>query len=128
MHISLSPAGMPAPIGPYAQCVVTESPKLVFVSGCTSRAPTGEVVSRNDPAGQMMQALQNLTVALGAAGAKLSDVVKITTYVTDAAIYPTIAPIRAQYLTEPFAASTMIEVQALNDPALILEIEAIAAL
>lgn len=85
-------------------------------------------MARNDPAGQMVQALQNLSVALGAAGAKLADVVKITTYVTSAAIYPTIAPIRAQYLSEPFPASTMIEVQALNDPGLILEIEAIAAL
>jgi 2-iminobutanoate/2-iminopropanoate deaminase len=70
----------------------------------------------------------NLKACLEAAGASFSDVVKITNYVVNASHYPVIAPIRAEFLKEPFPASTLVEVKGLLYPGLLIEIEAIAAI
>lgn len=72
--------------------------------------------------------MENLQACLGAAGATLRDVVKITNYVLDAREYPKIAPVRAEFLKEPFPASTMVEIKGLIFPGLLIEIEAIAVI
>jgi 2-iminobutanoate/2-iminopropanoate deaminase len=70
--------------------------------------------------------MENLRMALEAADASFDDVVKITNYVTDVSEYPKIAPVREEYLREPYPASTMVEVKGLMYPELMIEIEAIA--
>lgn len=76
-----------------------------------------------------MQVFENLKVALAAAGATFSDLVKITTYVVD--LKPEdrgiISEIRGRYVDPARKpASTMIGVDALVMPALRIEVEAIA--
>jgi 2-iminobutanoate/2-iminopropanoate deaminase len=127
MKEAINPQGMAAPVGPYAQ--VTVAPpggRLVYCAGAVSLAPDGSVVGEGDIVAQTRQAMENLKVALEAAGASFTDVVKINGYVTDFSQYPKIAPVRAEYLKEPYPASTMIEVPALIFPELMIEIEAIA--
>jgi 2-iminobutanoate/2-iminopropanoate deaminase len=46
--------------------------------------------------------------------------------VTDVTEYPKIAPVRAEYLKEPYPVSTMVEVSGLMVPELLIEIEATA--
>ena len=70
--------------------------------------------------------MENLRLALDAAGATFADVVKITNYVLDADDWQQVLPVRAQYIKEPFPASTFVEVSALMFPELLIEIEAIA--
>ena len=70
--------------------------------------------------------MENLRLALSAADATFADVVKVTNYVTDAGLWPQVLPVRAQYLTEPFPASSFLEVSALMFPELLIEIEAVA--
>jgi enamine deaminase RidA (YjgF/YER057c/UK114 family) len=65
-------------------------------------------------------------MALEAAGATFADVMKITNYVTDVTEYGKIAPVREEYLKEPYPASSMVEVKGLMLPELMIEIEAIA--
>ena len=124
---SINPDGAPAPVGPYVQ--VTVAPpggRLVYCSGAVSLAPDGSVVGEGDILAQTRQTLENLKLALEAAGATFEDVVKINSYVTDFNLFSQIAPIRAEYLKEPFPASTTVEVSALIFPELMIEIEAIA--
>lgn len=124
---SLNPDGMARPVGPYVQ--VTVAPpggKLVFCSGAVAFAPDGSIVGKGDIAVQTRQVMDNLQTALRAAGASFEDVVKITNYVTDATEYPKIAPIREEYLREPYPASTLVEVKSLLYPELMIEIEAVA--
>jgi reactive intermediate/imine deaminase len=118
---------MARPVGPYVQ--VTVAPpggKLVFCSGAVAFAPDGSIVGKGDIAVQTRQVMDNLQTALRAAGASFEDVVKITNYVTDATEYPKIAPIREEYLREPYPASTLVEVKSLLYPELMIEIEAVA--
>ena len=86
----------------------------------------GALVGAGDLAAQTVQAMRNVGLALAAAGATFADVVKITTYVLDATDYAKVAPVRAEYLREPYPASALIEVKGLMYPELLIEIEAIA--
>jgi 2-iminobutanoate/2-iminopropanoate deaminase len=124
---ALNPDGMAAPMGPYVQ--VTVAPpggRLVFCSGAVAFGPDGSVVGQGDIAAQTRQVMENLRVALEAAGATFADVVKITNYVVDVREYPKVAPVREEYLSEPYPASSMVEVRGLMTPDLLIEIEAIA--
>jgi enamine deaminase RidA (YjgF/YER057c/UK114 family) len=124
---SLNPETMAKPLGPYVQ--VTVAPpggRLVFCSGAVSFGPDGSIVGEGDIVGQTRQTMENLRLALEAAGATFADVVKITNYVTDVTENPKIGPVRAEYLREPYPASTMVEVKGLMYPELMIEIEAVA--
>jgi 2-iminobutanoate/2-iminopropanoate deaminase len=124
---SINPEGAPAPVGPYVQ--VTVAPpggKLVFCAGAVALDAEGNVVGEGDIVAQTRQTLENLKLSLEAAGATFDDVVKINSYVTDFGLFPQIAPVRAEYLREPYPASTTVEVPALIYPELMIEIEAVA--
>jgi enamine deaminase RidA (YjgF/YER057c/UK114 family) len=124
---SLDPEGMAPPVGPYAQVTIAPAGgRLVSCSGAVSIGPDGKIVGEGDIVAQTRQTMENLKVALQAAGATFADVVKINGYVTDFSLYPKIAPVRSEYLTEPYPASTMVEVSALIFPELMIEIEAVA--
>jgi enamine deaminase RidA (YjgF/YER057c/UK114 family) len=124
---SLNPDGLPTPFGPFVQLTVAPpGGKLVFCSGAVAFDEHGDVVGEGDIAAQTERVMENLKIALEAAGATFADVVKINNYVVDASEYPKVAPVRERYLSEPYPASTLIEVQSLIYPGLLIEIEAIA--
>jgi 2-iminobutanoate/2-iminopropanoate deaminase len=124
---SINPPGMVKPMGPYVQ--VTWAPpgaRMVFCSGAVAFGPDGSIVGVGDIVAQTRQTMENLKMALEAAGATFADVMKITNYVTNVTEYAKIAPVREEYLKEPYPASTMVEVKGLMFPELMIEIEAIA--
>jgi reactive intermediate/imine deaminase len=124
---SINPEGMSAPVGPYAH-VVTVPPggRLVYCAGAVALGPDGEVVAKGDIVGQTRQVMENLRQALEAAGATFDDVIKVTNYVVDVEEWRKVLPVRAEYLKEPYPASTFVEVSALMFPELLIEIEALA--
>ncbi len=124
---SINPEGMADPVGPYSH-VVTVPPggTLVFCAGAVALDAEGKVVAEGDIVGQTRQVMENLRMALDAAGATFDDVVKVTNYVLDANQWRQVLPVRAEYLKEPYPASTFVEVSALMFPELLIEIEAVA--
>jgi enamine deaminase RidA (YjgF/YER057c/UK114 family) len=67
---------------PYAYAAVAELPsRWVFTAGACPLDEHGDIIAAGDVAGQAEQVMANLRVALAAAGAKLTDVVKTTVYV-----------------------------------------------
>jgi 2-iminobutanoate/2-iminopropanoate deaminase len=124
---SSNPDGMANPVGPYSHVVsVPPGGRMVFCAGAVALDAEGKVVGTGDIVAQTRQVLENLRLALGAAGATFADVVKITNYVLDADEWKRVLPVRAEYIKEPFPASTFVEVSALMFPELLIEIEAIA--
>ncbi len=61
-------------------------------------------------------------------GASLSNIVKVTSFVTDLREAPASADVRRKYIAGEFPASTQVQVAALGTPDLKIEIEAIAVL
>ena len=98
---------------------------FIFVSGCTSIAD-GKVVHEGDVTRQTEQALLNVSAALAQLGASLADVVQTRLYVTDISRWEEVgAAHRLAFELAP-PATSMVQVAALIDPRLLVEVEAVA--
>ena len=75
---------------------------------------------------QVEQVHENLKTALAAAGATLADVVQTVTYTTDLPAYFACVDVRLRYFGDNQPTSTAIEVRALAQPELWVEVSAIA--
>ena len=101
---------------------------FVFVSGMSAIDDEGRVIAPGDPEAQGRAVFETLEVALELAGAKLSDVVMETEFVTDMALYKPIARIRREYFPDHYPTATLVEVKGLWKPGLVFEMNAIAVL
>ena len=99
----------------------------VFVSGTTA-LKEGALVGPNDAAAQTRQILENISWALGQAGATLADVVRYRTYVTDIAVWPEVGAELGKTFGAIRPANTLVAISALVDPAMLVEIEADAVI
>jgi enamine deaminase RidA (YjgF/YER057c/UK114 family) len=77
---------------------------------------------------QAVKAIENLQAALASVGADLSDVVKITNFLTDMSHIGVYREVRDQFFKMPRPASTAVGISALARPGALFEIEAIAVL
>ena len=104
----------------------------IFLSGQCALDENGNVVGKGDLKAQARQCFENMAVVLARAGAKLTDVVRLTTYFTadlsDMATTKAYWEVRRQYFGNHRLASTGVQVKALIYPALLLEVDAIAVL
>ena len=118
----ISTAKAPGALGPYSQGV--RAGGLVYTSGQLPLIPSGELI-RDDIARAARQALENVRAILAAGGATMSDVVKVTVYLTDMAHFATVNGVYAEFFSEPCPARTCVAVARLPLDAP-LEIEALA--
>ena len=95
---------------------------FIFVSGCTSMAG-GKVVYEGDLAKQTEQALLNVSAALEQFGASLADVVQTRLYVTDISRWAEVGQAHRLAFEDALPAATMVQVAALIDPRMLVEIE-----
>lgn len=100
----------------------------VFVSGTTATNSNGELVGRGDAAAQTRQTLRNIERAIVEAGGNMDDVVRTRIYVTDIALWEDVGRVHGEVFGPVRPATSMVEVSALIDPAMIVEIEAVAFL
>jgi 2-iminobutanoate/2-iminopropanoate deaminase len=70
--------------------------------------------------------LEHFKTIVEEAGGDMQDIVKVTVFIADMGLYDQIHEVRRRYFEEPYPASTMVEVSALIDPRLLIEIEAVA--
>jgi enamine deaminase RidA (YjgF/YER057c/UK114 family) len=90
----------------------------VAVSGTTASGASRDIGA------QTREVLRRIEIALTEAGAALGDVVRTRIYVTDIARWREVAAVHAEVFGEIRPAATMVEVAALIEPGLLVEIEA----
>ena len=117
-----------APSGPtYSRGVRTGN--LLFIAGCTARGTDSQGKPLME---QLRVTLDRITRIVAAEGGAPGDIVKITTYVTSIndwrASTSEQQSLFNEYFKGEYPANTLVEITALAEPGLDVEIEAIAEL
>jgi enamine deaminase RidA (YjgF/YER057c/UK114 family) len=111
----------------YAQGVIVNGGRLIFAAGQVGNRPDGSF-DVNDIGKQAEQAYANIEDILRAGGATPANVIRETMWVRDMeGWHAEGAPVRAEFYGTEFPAATLLGVQKLTDPELLVEIEIIAA-
>ena len=126
----LNPSTLGAPTG-YSHVTVVTSARQIHLSGQVALDINRNIVGKDNLTAQTEQVYANVVAALAAAGADLSHVFKMVTYVVN--LTPErvteVRSVRNKYLGQgPMPAATMVGVTSLVHPDLLIEIEVIAAL
>jgi 2-iminobutanoate/2-iminopropanoate deaminase len=118
--------GVAARIGAYSDAVeIAPGSRWLAVSGTPGMLPDGTLPPSFEE--QAEQAWRNIGAALAAAGFEVSDLVKITQYLTNPDDVAAYGPIRTRFLASPRPASMLVVVPALVWPGMSIEVEAWAA-
>ncbi len=126
-HIEMIRAeGLPEPISHYADAVLAGN--TLYISGAVAMDENGAVVGKHDVVEQARQVFRNIGRVLEAAGGSASDVVKVTVFMRDVDDRAKINPVRKNFFGDHRPASTLVGVNRLVDPDLLLEIDAVAVL
>jgi 2-iminobutanoate/2-iminopropanoate deaminase len=103
----LSPAGVPAPRGPYSAAV--RAGDYIFVSGQVPVDPATNELSTGDIQEQTRMVLNNVSLVLDGAGATMADVVRVGVYLGDGNDFAAMNEVYAEFFghTKP-ARSTIV--------------------
>ena len=101
---------------------------LVVMQGQVGTLLDGTVAGEGDPGAQADQACRNIERWMTEAGGSLKDIVKLTVYVTDISYRPAVYEAINRWFEGVHHCSTGVVVSALADPALLVEIDAMAVI
>lgn len=120
-----NPQTMMKPLGSY--CQATRHGNLVMTAGVAAIDKDGKLVGAGDIVAQTHATLENLRLALESAGATMSDVMKVTVFITDFAHYKGFNKAFDEYFVDHPPARATVRAD-LVLPELLVEIDAIAVI
>ncbi len=127
----LNPPSLAKPRG-YSNGILTRGGQILFLAGQTGMDATGKIASPFDLIDQFRQTLENLKTIVSAGGGEMTDIVKLTIYVTDKRAYHAqrarIGEVYRDYFGKYFPAMTLVEVKSLYDANAMIEIEGMAVI
>jgi 2-iminobutanoate/2-iminopropanoate deaminase len=109
--------------GTWSNCLVVGG--IAYIAGMTARG-TCTAGFEGDEYAQAKVIFTKIRHLVEAAGGSMADVVKVTIFVTDIKQREKVWQARREFFTGNFPASTLVQVAALADPSLKVEIEAVA--
>jgi 2-iminobutanoate/2-iminopropanoate deaminase len=113
-----SPEVPEPPAGTWSNCLVVNG--VAYLAGMTARG------TESDEYAQAKTIFTKIRHLLEAAGGSMTDIVKVTIFVTDISQREKVWQARREFFNRNFPASTLVQVAALADPSLKVEIEAVA--
>jgi len=99
---------------------------VAYVAGLTSRSAEFNRIDGADEYRQTLVILEKFKTLITAAGGQMSDVVKLTIFVTDIANREQVWKGRREFFEGNFPACSLVEVSALALPDILVEIEGVA--
>ena len=103
--------------GTWSNCLVVGG--VAYLAGMTARGEGDEYT-------QARAIFTKIRHLVEAAGGSMADIVKVTIFVTDIKQREKVWRARREFFTGNFPASTLVQVAALADPSITVEIEAVA--
>jgi len=110
--------------GKVGYCRALRSGTHLYVTGTAPVADDGSVFAAGDGYAQARRCLEIVRRALHELGAEMSNVVRTRMFVTDITRWPEYGRAHREFFAEHPPATTMVEVKALIDPDMLIEIEA----
>jgi enamine deaminase RidA (YjgF/YER057c/UK114 family) len=110
---------------PYGFSRVVRAGGFIFVAGTTAADPGGAVLG-DTPYAQTVEILRKVEHELARAGGSLTDVVRTRAFVTDISRADEVGRAHGEAFAGAPPAMSMLEVRALIDPRMLVEIEAVA--
>lgn len=104
-------------------CMAVRAGNHVFLRGQTGFTLEGEFVGLGDAGAQADQAMKNVKVLLEEAGARMEDICKITTYITDRAHRTAVYQVVGRHLGSIAPCGTGLIVNGLARPEMLVEID-----
>ena len=127
----INPETLAKPTG-YAHGVLTHGGRLLFLAGQTGMDTTGKIPSPHDMVAQFTQTLANLKAVVDSSGGSMTDIVKLTIFVTDKVAYRAqrerIGQAYRLFFGYYFPAMTLVEVKSLYDNNAMVEIDGLAVI
>jgi 2-iminobutanoate/2-iminopropanoate deaminase len=112
----------------YSQAVVTQGGRTVWLAGMTGAVDQSGKSLAGDFEAQVRETFAFIERTLAQADAKLSDLVTMTVFLTDARNHPRMTAIRREILGKDFPASASISISHLANPNALIEIQAVAVI
>ena len=112
----------PQAIGVYSQGIQTDN--LVFTSGQIPLTPDGNLIHDNFNE-ECIQVIKNIEAILQMSGCQLSDIVKLTVFLTDLSLFPQLNEVFKNFFASDPPARSAVEVTGLPMGARV-EMEAVA--
>jgi reactive intermediate/imine deaminase len=101
----------------------------LFIAGQVALDEELRIVGPGDAEAQARQTWKNIQTVVEAAGGKITDVVRVTTYVADLADIEAIHKVRREFFPDgDFPVATVVQAAKLGLPGLLLETEAFAVI
>lgn len=125
-NTQINSAELPAPRGHFSHAV--KAGNTVYVAGLLPFDAENTVVAPGESGPQTERIFEILAAILKSAGAELSDVVQMTSYVTDISLRGPINDVRARVFGDTKPASTLVGVASLAAPGAVIEIDAVAVI
>ena len=123
-RINISSGAPWEPIAGY--CRAVRVGQFIEVAGTTAVDAEGNFFGEGDAGAQTQYVLEKIQHAIEQAGGTLSDVVRTRIYVTDKEDMMEVAKVHGKFFGEILPVSTGVEISALVDDRLLVEIEASA--
>ncbi|HYM21257.1 MAG TPA: RidA family protein [Candidatus Kapabacteria bacterium] len=131
MNIVINPPSLVKPVG-YAHAIKTAGGTTIYLAGQVSFDGEGNLINKGDIISQFRQAIRNLEIATHEAGAKMTDIVKMTIFTTSKELYKKnlreIGEVYREFFGKYFPVMTLVEVKSLFEDDALLEIEGIAVI
>jgi 2-iminobutanoate/2-iminopropanoate deaminase len=112
----------------YSQAVVTEGGRVVWLAGQVAGEDSSGRSLAADFDGQVREVFARLGRTLEEAGGRLSDMVTMTVFITDARLGDRFTQLRCEIFGDDFPASALITVAGLARPEMLVEVQGIAVI
>ena len=128
MADAFDPPGVIVPFGIFSNAAWQPPGRVLHIAGQVAWDEDGAIIGKGDIKAQTRQVVRNVKGIVESAGGTIDDIVTVKVYVVEMSGLKDIHEVRKEYFSEPYPASTLVQVAGLVDPELMIEMDAIAVI